>query len=234
MDTLKRTWYRFSESKISVLGLVIVLLFLFMAVFGKALAPYPDHGGAYVSFENANLAPCKEYLLGTDFVGRDILSRLMISIRNTLLMALLVLAVATPVGFLVGVVAGYYRDTLADTLLMRLTDIFLSIPPLVLALAIAAVLTPTLTNSMLAITLMWWPWYARLVYGVASSLKTENYIIYARLTGANIFHILFKEILPNCISPVLTKMTLDIGYVIVMGFNLFGDGISNIFNTEDS
>lgn len=282
MERLKRTWYRFSESKISVLGLIIVLLFLFMALFGKALAPYPDHGGAYVNFEKANLAPCGEYLLGTDFVGRDILSRLMISIRNTLLMALMVLAVATPVGFLIGVVAGYYRDTLADTLLMRLTDIFLSIPPLVLALAIAAVLTPTLTNSMLAITIMWWPWYARLVYGVASSLKTENYIVYARLTGASIFHILFKEILPNCISPVLTKMTLDIGYVIVMGatlsfagmgeqppapalgnmiadgikylpeqwwltvfpaltivvivlgFNLFGDGISNIFNTEES
>lgn len=282
MEALKRAWYRFSDSKISIVGLIIVLLFLFMATFGKALAPYPEHGGAYYNFDQANMPPCKEFLLGTDFIGRDILSRLMISIRNTLLMAILVLSIATPVGFLVGVVAGYYRGTLLDTLLMRITDIFLSIPPLVLALAIAAVLKPTLINSMLAITVMWWPWYARLVYGVASSLKTENYIIYAQLTGANIFHIIFKEILPNCISPVLTKMTLDIGYVIVMGatlsfagmgeqppapalgsmiadgikympeqwwlaifpaltitiivlgFNLFGDGISNLFSTEES
>lgn len=282
MEALKRAWYRFSDSKISIVGLVIVLLFLFMAIFGKALAPYSEHGGAYYNFDQVNKPPCKEFLLGTDFIGRDILSRLMISIRNTLLMAILVLSIATPVGFLVGVVAGYYRGTLLDTLLMRITDIFLSIPPLVLALAIAAVLKPTLMNSMLAITVMWWPWYARLVYGVASSLKTENYIVYAQLTGANIFHIIFKEILPNCISPVLTKMTLDIGYVIVMGatlsfagmgeqppapalgnmiadgikympeqwwlaifpaltitiivlgFNLFGDGISNLFSTEES
>ncbi len=282
MELLKRAWYRFSESKISILGFAIVLLFFFMAFFGKTLAPYPEHGGAYYNFEQMNRSPCKEFLLGTDFIGRDILSRLMISIRNTLLMSILVLSIATPIGFLVGVVAGYYRGTLLDTLLMRITDIFLSIPPLVLALAIAAVLKPTLMNSMLAITVMWWPWYARLVYGVASSLKTENYIVYAQLTGANIFHIIFKEILPNCISPILTKMTLDIGYVIVMGatlsfaglgeqppapalgnmiadgvkympeqwwlaifpaltitiivlgFNLFGDGISNLFSTEES
>lgn len=282
MEALKRAWYRFSDSKLSIIGLIIVLLFLFMAIFGEMLAPYPEHGGAYYDFNQVNKSPCKEFPLGTDFIGRDILSRLMISIRNTLLMAILILSIATPVGFLVGVIAGYYRDTLLDTLLMRITDIFLSIPPLVLALAIAAVLKPTLTNSMLAITVMWWPWYARLVYGVASSLKTENYIVYAQLTGANIFHIIFKEILPNCISPVLTKMTLDIGYVIVMGatlsfagmgeqppapalgnmiadgikympeqwwlaifpaltitvivlgFNLFGDGISNLFSTEEN
>ncbi len=282
MKSLKRAWYRFADSKISIIGLAIVLLFLFMAIFGKALAPYPDHGGAYYNFEQVNRPPSKEFLLGTDFIGRDVLRRLMISIRNTLLMSILVLSIATPVGFLVGVIAGYHRGTLIDTLLMRITDIFLSIPPLVLALAIAAVLKPTLMNSMLAITVMWWPWYARLVYGVASSLKTENYIIYAELTGVSMFHIIFKEILPNCISPVLTKMTLDIGYVIVMGatlsfaglgeqppapalgnmiadgvkympeqwwlsifpaltitiivlgFNLFGDGISNLFSTEES
>ncbi len=282
MEELKRNWLKFSESKISVIGLVIVAVFLFLSIFGKYLVPYPEHLGPYVDFANANLPPNSEYLFGTDLMGRDIFSRVIGAFRNTMLMGVIVLCVSAPVGFMVGVLAGYNKGTIIDTALMRFTDIFLAIPPLVLALAIAAVLEPNLTNSMLAVTVMWWPWYARLSYGVSSSLKTENYIIYAELTGAKMPHIIFKEILPNCLSAVLTKMTLDMGYVIIMGatlsfaglgeqapnpalgsmiatgvrympdqwwftvfpaiaiifivlgFNLLGDGISNMLGTEES
>lgn len=215
-------------------------------------------------------------------MGRDIFSRIIGSFRNTLLMGVIVLMISAPVGFIIGVIAGYNRGKLIDTILMRITDIFLAIPPLVLALAIASVLKPNLTNSMLAITVMWWPWYARLSYGITSSLRTENYIIYAELTGARLPHIILYEILPNCLSAVLTKMTLDMGYVIIMGatlsyagmgeqapkpalgsmissgvkympaqwwftvfpaiaiivivlgFNLFGDGISSMLGTEET
>jgi len=281
-EKLKRNWLKFSESKISVLGLVLVSTFLFLAIFGQYVVPFPEHIGPFVDFPNANNPPSWRHLFGTDLVGRDIFSRIIGSFRNTLFMGVIVLLISVPVGFIVGVIAGYNKDKPIDTLLMRLTDIFLAIPPLVLALAIASVLEPNLTNSMLAITIMWWPWYARLAYGVSSSIRTENYIIYAELTGAKMPHIIFKEILPNCMSAVLTKMTLDMGYVIIMGatlsfaglgeqaptpalgsmistgigymphlwwftvfpaatiifivlgFNLLGDGISNMLGTEES
>jgi len=281
VEALKRNWYKFSESKISVVGLVLAVTFIFLAFFGKYLVPYPNHIGSYVDFTKTSLPPSSQYLCGTDVMGRDIFSRIIGSFRNTLMMGVIVLLISAPVGFVVGVIAGYNKGKLIDTILMRITDIFLSIPPLILALAIASVLEPNLTNSMLAVTVMWWPWYARLSYGVTSSLRTENYIIYAELAGAKLPHIIFKEILPNCLSAILTKMTLDMGYVIIMGatlsfagmgeqapkpalgsmissgvkympaqwwftifpaiaimlivlgFNLLGDGISNMLGTEE-
>lgn len=281
MEELKRNWRKFSESKISVVGLVIAIVFLFLAFFGRYLVPYPEHIGPYVDFARASLSPSSQFLFGTDVMGRDIFSRIIGAFRNTLIMGVMVLCISAPVGFMVGVIAGYNRGKPIDTILMRITDIFLAIPPLILALAIASVLEPNLTNSMLAITVMWWPWYARLSYGVTSSLRTENYIIYAELVGAKLPHIIFKEILPNCLSAILTKMTLDMGYVIIMGatlsfagmgeqapkpalgsmissgikympaqwwftifpaitiilivlgFNLLGDGISNMLGTEE-
>ena len=281
-EKIKRSWLKFSESKISVIGLILVSTFLFLAIFGQYVVPFPEHIGPFVDFPNSNNPPSWRHPFGTDLMGRDIFSRIIGSFRNTLYMGVIVLLISVPVGFIVGVIAGYNKGKLIDTFLMRLTDIFLAIPPLVLALAIASVLEPNLTNSMLAITIMWWPWYARLAYGVSSSIRTENYIIYAELTGAKMPHIIFKEILPNCLSAVLTKMTLDMGYVIIMGatlsfaglgeqaptpalgsmistgigymphlwwftvfpagtiifivlgFNLLGDGISNMLGTEES
>jgi len=135
-------------------------------------------------------------------------------------MGIIVLSIAVPIGFSLGVIAGYMKGTIVEVLIMRITDIFLSIPALILALAIASVFEPNLKNAMIAITVMWWPWYTRLAYSISSSLRNENYIVYAELTGASPLHILVKEMLPNCISSVLTKMTLDMGMVIMMGATL--------------
>jgi peptide/nickel transport system permease protein len=223
--TLKRYWLKYSESGITVMGLVIVAGFIFLALFGRHIAPYPGHIGSFVDFANASRPPSFQHIFGTDLMGRDILSRIIGAFRNTLLMGVIVLCVSAPVGFIVGVVAGYNKGSLADTVLMRITDIFLAIPPLVLALAIASVLEPNMTNSMLAITVMWWPWYARLSYGIASSLRAENFIVYSRLVGASTPHIIFREILPVCLSSILTKMTLDMGYVIIMGATLSYAGL---------
>ncbi len=279
-ETMIKNWYKFSAGGVSVLGLAIVLLIILLAVFAPVIAPYPEDAGAVVKFSESSLAPSMQHLMGTDTMGRDVFSRLLISLRSSLLMGILVLAIAVPVGFVVGVLAGYFKDTWIETVLMRIVDIFLSVPALVLALAIAAILEPNLKNSMIAITIMWWPWYARLSFGVASSLRTENYIVYAELTGAKLSHIVFKEFLPNTFDQILTKMTLDMGYVIcmgatlsfvglgeqpptpalgnmindgvkflpdmwwlaifpavaiiiiVLGFNLLGDGVGNIFNVE--
>lgn len=279
-ETMIKNWYKFSAGGVSVLGLAIVLLIILLAVFAPVIAPYPEDAGAVVKFSESSLAPSMQHLMGTDTMGRDVFSRLLISLRSSLLMGILVLAIAVPVGFVVGVLAGYFKDTWIETVLMRIVDIFLSVPALVLALAIASILEPNLKNSMIAITIMWWPWYARLSFGVASSLRTENYIVYAELTGAKLSHIVFKEFLPNTFDQILTKMTLDMGYVIcmgatlsfvglgeqpptpalgnmindgvkflpdmwwlaifpavtiiiiVLGFNLLGDGVGNIFNVE--
>jgi peptide/nickel transport system permease protein len=117
-------------------------------------------------------------------------------------------------------VAGYKQGTRTDTFIMRITDIFLAVPPLILALAIASVLEPNLTHSMMAISLMWWPWYTRLVYGLASAQRNEFYVSSAEIIGASTPHILFGEILPNTLSPIFTKMSLDMGWVIIIGASL--------------
>ena len=160
------------------------------------------------------------------------------------------LSIAVPVGVILGLLAGYLRGTVVDTIIMRVTAEFLSVPPILLALAIAAVMEANMTNTMLAVTIMWWPWYCRVVYSMASSLRSENYVISAELMGASRGHILFREILPGCLSPVFTKMALvaslttpffwlsgiifdmsalDVGWVILIGatLNYVGLGVQD-------
>jgi peptide/nickel transport system permease protein len=191
-----------------------------LAVFAPWVAPYPQSWAKWVDFDNALKAPSLQHPFGTDLFGRDILSRIFFAFRYDLLMAVVILAMVVPTGTMVGLIAGYYRGSLIDTIVMRITDIFLAIPSIVLALAICAMLEPSLFNSMMAVSVLWWPWYSRLAYGIATSLKNEYFVQAAELTGASTFHILFREILPNCISPIFTKMTLDVGWVILIGSTL--------------
>jgi peptide/nickel transport system permease protein len=216
----KKNWFKFSRNRLSVIGLVIVLLVILLAIFAPWVTPYPAHAGAYVDFDNAGLSPSAQHWLGTDIFGRDILTRIIFSFRGALIMAMVVLALSVPPGVILGLLGGYFKGTWIDTTIMRLTDVFLAMPPLILALAVASVLEPNLMNSMIAVTVMWWPWYTRLVYGMASSLRNEYFVIAAELTGTSKFHILFREILPNCLSPVFTKMALDVGWVILIGASL--------------
>jgi len=155
--------------------------------------------------------------MGTDVYGRDVLTRVIFALGNALEMALGVLIVCVPIGMLTGMLAGYYVGTWVETLIMRITDVFISLPPLILALSVAAVLRPTLMNSMMAVTISWWPWYTRLTFSLASSLRNEYYVQAAELTGAGRMHILFREIMPNCSSSIFTKMALDVGWVILVG-----------------
>jgi peptide/nickel transport system permease protein len=216
LDSLKRTWYRFSKNWLSILGLVMVTTIVFLAVFAPYVAPYPQHSSKFVDFKNKNQPPSWQYLLGTDTIGRDILSRIIFAFRNALLMATAVLAISVPLGTLTGLTAGYYSGTWVDTVIMRVTDVFISIPHIILALTIAAMMKPTLMNSMIAVTVAWWPWYTRMVYGMSSSIRNEYFVNAAELCGASNFHILFREILPNCYSTILTKMALDVGWVTLV------------------
>lgn len=217
---LKRTWYKFSLNKTSVVGLVIVILVALCAIFQPVLAPYPDHAGAFVDFANANRPPSAEFLLGTDGTGRDILSRIMFGFRGAFTLGLGCLALVVPLGVILGLTAGYFKGRWISTAIMRITDIFLSIPPLVMALCVCAILRPTLFNSLLAVSVSWWTWYCRLVYGMTTSVRNEMYIKSAELIGASKAHILFREILPNCFGSIFTKMTLDMGWIILTGASL--------------
>jgi peptide/nickel transport system permease protein len=214
---LGKNWYRFSRNPLSIIGLVIVLAIIISAIFAPWITPYPEHAGPFVDFKSAGQPPSLQHLCGTDNIGRDIFSRIIFAFRDALIMAVVVLALAVPLGVLLGLIAGQLQSTWIDIVIMRITDVFLGIPSLILALAIAVVLKPTLMNAMIAISITWWPWYTRLVYGMASSVRNEYFVIAADLTGASKFHILFREILPNCLSPVFTKIALDVGWVILIG-----------------
>jgi len=224
-ENMKIYWYKFSRNKLSLLGLGIVIVSVFFAIFAPFIVPHPQHIYEYVDFSNASLAPSSEYWFGTDIYGRDVFSRVIYSFRSAMIMSVVVLGIAVPVGTGLGLIAGYYNGTWIDTLIMRITDVFLAIPALVLALAIASVMKPSLMGSMIAVTVMWWTWYTRMVYGIASSVSKEYFVKNAELIGASKLHILFKEILPCTLSPVLTKMALDVGWVILIGASLSFAGL---------
>jgi len=213
-------WYRFSRNRLSVLGLVILLAIVMVAVLAPYVTPYPSHAGAFVDFKEASLPPSLTHFFGTDTVGRDIFSRVAFGYRFSLLIAAVVIGLGVAPGVLLGLLAGYYHGTWLDTVIMRITDIFLAVPPLVLALAITAMWSPTLFHQMIAIVLVFWPWYSRLVYAMTVSIRNEAFVEEAQLTGVTTAHILIREILPNCFSQILTKMTLDMGLVILVAASL--------------
>ncbi|HVX82984.1 MAG TPA: ABC transporter permease [Devosiaceae bacterium] len=208
-------WLSFRSNPPALFGLALVVICVFVAVFAPWVTPYPAHVGPIGDFSAINAAPSAKHWLGTDTIGRDLLTRIIFGYRLSLEMAVLVLAISMPVGVVLGLVAGYIGGWV-EYVIMRLTDVFLAIPPLVLAMSIMGFLPPTLVNAMLAVTVMWWPWYARLVYNVARSEAREGYVVAAEVVGASRAHILFREILPNCVPAILTKLTLDIGFVVLM------------------
>lgn len=214
-----KAWYRFSRNPLSVTGLTIIVVVVLLAVFAPYLTPHPAHAGRFVDFANASSPPGLSNPLGTDTIGRDLLTRVVFGFRVSLVLGLVVLLLAVPVGVLLGLVAGYFGGRLENAI-MRVTDVFLSVPPLVLALAVIGFLEPNLTNAIMAVTVMWWPWYTRLVYNLARSVRTEGFVTAAEVIGASKPHILFREVLPNCAPSILTKMTLDMGFVILIGASL--------------
>jgi len=214
---LKRRWYRFSRSPLSIVGLVIAVGSVLLALLAPYVAPYPKHAGLFTNFKEDFQPPSLKYPFGTDDLGRDVLSRTIFGFRYSLMMVAVVLSLVIPPGVVLGLIAGYYRGTWVDTVVMRVSDIFIAVPPLVLALAIASVLIPSTFNAMMAVSLMWWPWYTRLTYSTASVLRNEYFVQAAEVMGASSVHIVFREILPNCLGPILTKVTLDVGWVILLG-----------------
>ena len=198
-----------------IVGLAVLILVI-LAVFGPALAPYDPINPDPV---NEFLPPSAAHLMGTDDLGRDVLSRVMAGTRYSLLAVAIVLSLALLVGTVVGALAGY-AGGLVDELLMRATDIVLAFPGIVLALALAAALGPSLTNGMLALAAIWWPTYARLVRGQVLSVKQNAYVEAARALGIPVRGILLRHVLRNCMAPVIVQLSLDMGNVLVAAAGL--------------
>ena len=220
----RRAWKRFVSRPMSVVGLALIVAVILAAVFAPVIAPHPQHAGKFTDFANTLQSPSLEHPLGTDHVGRDVLTRILFGYRLSLTMVTVVLGFGVPVGVLLGLIAGYYGGW-TETIIMRTTDTALALPPLVMALAITSALEPTLWNAMIAITALWWTWHTRLVQSIVSSERNEEYVQAAELAGANSAHIMFREILPNCLSPILVKVTLDAGFVILIGAGLSFIGV---------
>lgn len=211
--------YRFTRNPAALIGAIIVISVVIAAIFAPLLAPSPESSGSFVDFRNRHMAPSWDHLMGTDNVGRDMFSRVLYGYRVSLGLVIGVLGIAVPFGVVLGLVAGYFGGW-TETVVMRFTDIMLALPPLAMALAITAVLSPNLVNAMIAITLLWWTWHTRLIYRIVKAQMNEDYVEAAQVAGASHFHIMFRELLPNCISAIAVKISLDAGFVILFGASL--------------
>ena len=195
-------------------GGVLVVVIVAAALLAPLLAPFPADAGTATHPFTVLRSPSAQHWFGTDQVGRDILSRVLDGARVSPLIALFVLLIACVVGIPLGVAAGYFGGWL-DEAIMRVTDIFLAFPPLLLALALAAVLPASLTSVTIAIAVTWWPWYTRLIRGQAASVAGRPYIDSCRALGISRRRIIVRHILPNAITPLIIQVSLDVGGVIL-------------------
>ncbi|MHC5656074.1 ABC transporter permease subunit [Stappia sp.] len=210
-------WFYFSQSRGAVIGLAIFVLLVVVALAAPLVAPHdPD-----LQYRDALLVPPfwaeggrAAFLLGTDAVGRDMLSRLIFGARFSLFIGVVVVVIALTGGIVLGLVAGYFRGWV-DTVIMRVMDVILAFPSLLLALVLVAVLGPGLVNAMIAIAVVLQPHFVRLTRAAVLSERTRDYVAAARLSGAGHLRLMFKTILPNCLAPLIVQGTLSFSNAIL-------------------
>jgi peptide/nickel transport system permease protein len=200
-----------SLAMISLVALVAVAL---LAIAAPLVAPYPDQGMGVTHIEQKLQPPSWQFLLGTDSLGRDILSRVLFGARTALVAGIAIVAIGAIAGTILGAAAGYFGGWV-DEAIMRVTDVFLAFPPLLLAMTVAVVLEPSLTNAIIAISLTWWPWYTRIARGQAVSIRERKYVKAARGIGVNHATVILRHILPNILTPISVQAMLDLGAAIL-------------------
>lgn len=219
-------WRDFSRhilrNRLSLAGLILICALLIFALIGPSVAPHNPYATDPV---NKLKAPTRTHLFGTDNLGRDILTRVLYGARISVRIAVIVLLVSGTIGTLIGIIAGYFGGGI-DNILMRITDVFLAFPQLILAMAVAAALGRNLNNVVFAVAFTTWTNFARLARSQALAVKEEVYVEAARASGANNWRILFVHVLPMCISPVIIQGTIAMGGIIltVAGLGFIGFG----------
>ena len=209
-------WNAFKRDPLALLSLVILAIFILGAIFAPYLTPYAEQGLGDPNILEKFSPPSMQHPLGTDYLGRDVGARILYGGRSSLAIGFLVVFLAVIIGVPLGAVSGFYGGWI-DNLLMRITDIFLAFPPLLLAIALAAALGSSFINTMIAISFTWWPWYARLVRSQTLSLRQRNYIEAARSIGVPNWKIITTHVLPNVMTPVMVQATMDLGSAILIG-----------------
>ena len=216
-DAWRTTWNYFKESRGGLWGLAFLGLILFCVVFADLIAPFDptvQHAGDFLVPPIWSEGGRWPYLLGTDAVGRDLLSRLIYGARYSMFIGFVVVTLAVIAGTLLGLLAGYYQGWV-DTLIMRIMDVILAFPSLLLALGLVAVLGPGLLNAMYAIALVMLPHFVRLTRANVLSEKNRDYVVASRIVGASNWRLMFNTILPNCMAPLIVQATLSFSNAIL-------------------
>ncbi len=214
---LREFWVYFSANRGAVAGLAVVVVVLLLAAFADVVAPYPPdltNNAAFLRPPAWQAGGSHEYLLGTDAIGRDILSRLIHGARLSLLIGIAVVALSIVVGITLGLVAGFARGV-TEIAIMRLMDIILTLPSLLLAIVIVAILGPGLMNAMLAVAVVVLPHYVRITRAAVISETAKDYVTAARANGAGLPRLMFGEVLPNCAAPLIVQASLGVSVAIL-------------------
>lgn len=219
-------WRRFRKSKTAMLGLFIITMLILLAISADFIAPSDGHTPGYniQDLRNTFRPPSREHPFGTDNFGRDILSRIAHGARISLQVGLVVVSISMVAGVALGAISGYFAG-FVDNFIMRLVDILLAIPPILLAIGIAAALQPGLTSVMIAVGISSIPGYARIVRASVLSLREQEFIEAARSIGADNFHIISKHILPNCLAPIIVQATMGMAVAILLMASLSFIGV---------
>jgi peptide/nickel transport system permease protein len=210
----RRALRQFRQSPLSMVGLAIILVLLAIAIIGPFFVPYPEDASGALNIKEKLDPPTWQHLFGTDQVGRDIFTRVIVGARVSLVAGLVVIVLAFTVGTLLGSVAGFFGGRVSEAI-MRVTDIFLTIPDLILAMAFAAALGPGLLNVMVAVSLVWWPGYCRLARANVVALRDSQFAEAAQSIGASRARVLLTHILPNAFPTILVKASMDIGFAVL-------------------
>lgn len=210
---------------ITAIGIAVVALVVLVAILAPWIAPYPGDATGLVHPSHQLLPPSAAHLMGTDQLGRDLFSLVLLGARVSLGAGFVTIVSALLIGVTLGLIAGYSGGWL-DEVIMRFTDVVLGLPSLLLAVAIAATLGASLDHAVVAMALSWWPWYTRLIRSQVVSLRSADYVQAARLSGHGRTRILLRHILPNALTPVVVQASMDLGSVILTlaGLSFLGLG----------
>jgi peptide/nickel transport system permease protein len=221
-DRLVNLRYQIRKNPLVLVGFLVVIGWVLVAIFAEQLAPAPP---LRQNVAERLIPPGELYTFGTDELGRDVFSRVLYGARVTIPAGIAVIIIGSIIGTFIGALSGYLGGWW-DELFMRITELFMAFPTIILALAITAALGPDIRNAIIALVVVWWPNYARLVRGLVLEIKTQEYVEAARSIGAPGSYILIRTILPNCVSPALVLATLDIGNAILTfaGLSFLGLG----------